>query len=402
MRILWVKESGSRYPYYFLLLYALSYMGNASYNTFIPVYLDQLGFSRTSVGTLLAIGPVVAILANPVWGLASDRAKSKNGILKIVVLCSAAAILLYPLSANFIYLFAVIAVFNFFQSSINPLSDAITLEQLEAGRWKFGPIRMAGTLGFAVMSVGAGIIARQNIAGIFAVYFCTAIFTFLSVCRLPVVRGHQAEGRRTSPWLLLKNRGLVLLLAFNFIIQVTFGFYYSFFPIYYKQLGASTALLGVAMFITSTSEIPFLLFADRILERFGIRLVLCASALIISVRWLLLHLITDVNALLAVNSTHGLSFIVFAFCMATYINRNVPRELRASGQTLNALLCMGLARMLGSVAGGLLSDYLGIRQVFLCTSLVSFSTILVIGSIFLFQRYRGQNRDSGEAAGPED
>lgn len=381
------RETVSRYPYYFLLLYALSYMGNASYNTFIPIYLDQLGFSRTLVGTLLAIGPVMTIMANPAWGLASDRAANKNGVLKILMLCSAAAIVLYPLSSRFIYIFVMIALFTFFQSSINPLSDAITLEYLASTRWKFGPIRMAGTIGFAVMSIVAGMIVRQNINGIFVVYSCTAVLGFFVVCRLPVVRGHQRSGYKTSPLHLLKNRKLVVLLVFNFIIQITFGFYYSFFPIYYRQLGASTALLGVAMFITAMSEIPFLLFADKLLKKFGIITVLCASAFIIAIRWLLLYTITDINVLLAVNSTHGLSFIVFSFCLATYINKNVPRELSASGQTLNALLCMGLARMIGSVVGGLLSDYLGIRQVFLCTSLIVFFTLLTMGGIFLFQKY---------------
>ena len=375
----------NKYPYYFLLLYAVTYMANAIYNTFFPVYLSSAGFSKTATGTLLALGPFVAFAAQPIWGLAGDRAASKNSILKTLIIGSAAAILLYPLSNNFLYILAVIIVFSIFQSSIGPLSDAITLESLEPTRWKFSRIRLAGTLGFALMSVTAGIVARQNIKSIFILYFAIAMIGFFSVFLLPRVTGHQSEGNRVPIWHMFKNSELVILIAFNFIIQLTFGFYYSFFAIYYRQLGADNVMLGWAMFITSTSEIPFLLFADRILARLGIRLTLIASAFVISIRWLLLFLITDVYAILAINATHGITFIVFSFCLTTFISRNVPKELSASGQTMNALLCMGLARIIGSVVGGVFSDMLGIRQVFLYTSLIDLAAVFIFGIIFLIK-----------------
>ncbi len=375
-----------RYPTYFLLLYAVTYMTNAVYNTFIPVYLNNIGFTQTATGTLLALGPLVAVAAHPIWGLVSDRAVTKNKILKILILSSAAAVLFYPVSSNFFYLFAVIAVFTFFQSSINPLSDAITLEQLESTRWKFGPIRMAGTLGYAAMSVVAGSILKQDINRMFILYFCTAMLAFFAVFRLPPVKGHQSGERKVSILKLFENRELVALIIFNFVIQVTLGFYYSFFPIYYKQLGASSALLGWAMFITSISEIPFLLFADKIIKKLSIQFTLIISALIMALRWFLLHFVTDIHAILAVNATHGLSFIVFAYCLATFISKNVPKELRSSGQTMNALLCMGLARILGSILGGVTSDALGIKQVFLYTALINFAAASIFAIIILLHK----------------
>lgn len=383
----------NRYPYYFLLLYAVTYMANAVYGTFIPIYLSNAGFSKTAVGTLLALGPFIAFIAQPIWGLASDRAASKNSILKTLIFGSAAAIVLYPLSINFFYILAVIVVFSFFQSSVAPVSDAITLEHLETSRWKFSRIRLAGTLGFALMSVVAGVIARKNIESIFILYFSIAMVAFFAVFRLPLVKGHQSEGKKVPIWHLFKIRELVILFAFSFVVQLTFGFYYSFFPIYYKQLGADSAMLGWAMFITSTSEIPFLLFADKILAKLGIKLTLISSSLIIAIRWMLLFFITDTYAILAVNATHGLTFIVFSFCMATFINKNVPKELRASGQTMNAL-CMGLARIIGSVFGGIFSDAAGIQQVFLHTSLIDFAAVIIFGTLFLLQRQKRSKSDT--------
>lgn len=379
-------KTDASYPVYFILLYATTYMANAVYNTFIPVYLKSLSLTGTIIGALLSLGPLVAVLSQPFWGITGDRAKSKNDVLKILVAGSAVAIVVFPLSTNVFFLFAVITVFTFFQSSVNPLSDAITLEQLEGSRFRFGRIRLAGTLGFAAMSVLAGTIINKKSSNMFILYFAITLLVFFTVTRLPIVKGHQSDGQRMQIWELFRNRELMLLISLNFIIQATLGYYYSFFPIYFNQSGGNSTLLGIAMLISSTSEIPFLLNADKILTRFGIKATLIFSALVVTLRWLLMYMVSGAGAMLAVNALHGMTFIIFSYCMATYINNNVPRELRASGQTLNALLCMGLARIIGSFFGGMLSDLTSIRQVFLYVALIDLAAAAVYCVIFLKQK----------------
>lgn len=376
----------SGYPYSLWALYALTYMAQAILGTFVPVYFHSIGLDSGRIGQLLALGPLMAVFANPFWGIAGDRAANKNRILAILVLGSSVTMLAFPHSVNYAVLMGILAVFTFFQSSIFPLSDAVTLEYLEESRWKFGPIRMAGTLGFSVMSLVGGAFARWNLESIFVLYPCIGIFTLITIYRMPVIKGHQACGNRISPWQLLKNRDVMVLIFFNFFIQLTYGFYQSFFPIYYNQLGADNTMLGLSMLIAAASEIPFLLLAGPILEKLGIRLTLMISAVITSLRWALTYLVTDTGAILAVGITHGFSFIVFSFCVATFINKNVPKELRASGQTMNALLCMGLARAAGSAFGGVLSSFTGIRQVFLWNSWVGFLSVLVFGMILFRQK----------------
>lgn len=360
----------------------------AAYGTFLPVYFNNAGFSKAVIGILLALGPFVSIIAQPIWGTLCDRTENKNWILKILLLGSVLSVVLYPWSNNLYYILFVITIYTFFQSPVNPISDAITLEHLASTGWKFGPIRLAGTIGFAFMSIIAGYFAKQNIKNIFFICFIMSITGFFILFRVPKIDGYKSNGKKLSIWRLFKNYELVIFIAFNFVIQATFGFYNSFFPIHFSQLGADNSFLGLAMFITSGSEIPFLLFADKILKKLGIRFTLIVSACIIASRWMLLYFITDINILLIVNGSHGLTYIVFSFCMVTYISKNVPDELRASGQILNSLLCTGLARMLGSIFGGFLSNIIGIKQVFLYMSFISIVAIIVFGSIFLIQKHR--------------
>ena len=368
----------NRVAVYFLSLYALLYMSNAIFGTFLPIYLDHVGYSSTAIGSLLALGPFVAIIAQPFWGIAGDRAKTKNNILKILVLGSAITAIFFRFSSNYYYLIAIMAMSTFFTSSVSPLSDAITLEYLDRTQWKFSNIRLAGTLGYALMSVLAGFYAKRDINGIFILYFFISILVLIVVFLLPEVKGHQSKGNKVSLAALLKNYELILLLGYATVIQATLGFFYAFFGLYFKEMGGDTAMLGWAMFISAIFEVPFLLFANRIINKIGIKYALVGSGLITAVRWILLRFITNPSWILPIQMLHGLSFIVISYSMVTYINQRVPKELKASGQAMFGLLGMGISRIIATLLGGYISDLVGIRQVFL------YNAFLIIISTFIF------------------
>ncbi|MEH7117516.1 MFS transporter [Neobacillus vireti] len=367
----------------FLCLYAVSYMGNAVYGTFMPVYLKSIGLSQTSIATLLSFGPLIAILAQPLWGSIGDRAESKNRVLQLLALGSAVSILFLPFSNQYLYLLLIICLVTFFQTSIYPLSDAITLEHLARTKWNFGPIRLAGTIGFAMMSVVFGMAAKKNINSIFIVYSLIMLLTLLICTQLPEIKGHQSGKNKVSVLVLLKNRKLMLFTLLNFIVQITLGYYYAFFPIYFNQLGADNSLLGWSMLFASLSELPFLLFGHKIIERFSIPAVLVATAFFAGIRWLFFYFVHNPYLVLPIQMFHGLIFIVLSVTLAIYINQQVPKELKASGQTMNGLLSLGLARIIGSMAGGIASEYIGMREVFLYNAAIAFITFVVFIFIFL-------------------
>lgn len=350
---------------YFLLFYAVVYMGNAVYGTYIPVYFQSIGASPAQIGTLLSLGPLVAVLAQPVWGAVSDRAKTKNSILALLLIGSGAAILLFPLSHMFYYLLLMVCLFTFFQTSVFAISDAITLEELEKHKkWSFGPIRMGGTFGFAAMSVTFGFIAKYNIHYLFPVYAAVMFVSLLLLTRFPAISGYQSGGSKMQLSVLFKNRKLMTYMGINLILQITLGYYYSFFPVYFREIGGDNVLLGWSMVISSLSEIPFLLFANRIFRRFRMTHILLVSSIASALRWFLFSLTDQPAWVLPAQALHGLIFIVLSVTMAMYINREVPKELKASGQTLNGLLSLGIARIIGSFVGGFASEAFGMRSVF--------------------------------------
>ncbi|MGE5549419.1 MAG: hypothetical protein ACM3ZC_02680 [Bacteroidota bacterium] len=60
----------------------------------------------------------------------------------------------------------------------------------------------------------------------------------------------------------------------------------------------------------------------------------------------------------------------------------MPKELRASGQAVNWLLSAGVARIIGSLGGGLLADAAGIRTGFLAGACLIGAALAVFVPLF--------------------
>jgi PPP family 3-phenylpropionic acid transporter len=369
-------------------------MGNAIYGIYFPVYLHEEGYSSSQIGILLSFGPLVAMFGQPLWGVIGDRDRMKNRVLQILVIGSGLAMLAIPLSNHFYYVLVMIGLFSFFQTSIFPLTDAITLEELDRrrGTWSFGVIRIGGTLGFAAMSVGFGILAGHQVNMMFGVYTCIMVAALVVMWGFPRVSGRVSSGIQTSVWTLLRHKRLMLYLCYGFMIHMMLGFNYAFFPIYFNDLGGSNAWLGWAMLIAALSEVPFLLLSHRILQRITIPVILVIAGIASSLRWFLTSWITEPYLLLPVQILHGVIFIVLSVSLATFINREIPSEWKASGQALHGMFSMGAARILGGLLGGIASDSFGIRQVYLFNSWFSLIWITSFAIIVYRLNYRSSLR----------
>lgn len=376
-------KKSDNYPYCFIIYYALNFMATAVFGVFMPIYLNSLNYSNGQVGLLLSLGSFVAFLAQPVWGIASDRAKTKNSILMFLLLTSNTIIILFRLSTSYYYIFSMMIILAFFQTPINAISDTITLEYMAGTRWKFGPIRFAGTMGYACISVLAGMMVKKNINGIFYLSFLIGLLVFFVSFSMPKIQGHQSKGNKVSIMQLFKNRELIILIFFTVSVHITLSFYNAFFSIYYKNMGADSTLLGWAIFIASVSEVFFLFKGDKIIEKLGIRNTLLGAAIIAVIRWFLLWLTTNIYIVLVMQILHGFIYIVLSYSMANYINNKVPKELKASGHNFNAVITTGLSKLVGNIGGGLLSDVIGIRQVYLWCSIIIMFSIIVFYGIFI-------------------
>lgn len=150
------------------------------------------------------------------------------------------------------------------------------------------------------------------------------------------------------------------------------------------------------MLISSLSEVPFLLLSGFVFRKVPIPYILLGAGAIAALRWYLYSVIENPLWIFPIQLLHGLIFIVLSVTMAIFINREVPNELKASGQTLHALLCMGIARIIGSFLGGVAADAFGLKQVFFYNSLVAVACVAVFAVIFRLYARTGADSSKGK------
>lgn len=350
------------YPWRYAAFMITYYTVNAVYQGYISKYFQMRGAATAQLSVLLAAAPMISIVSQPFWGMRGDRAKSRNRVLRLMILLGVGLILMLPLSNAFGWMLLFNALFAAQYTSIQPMGDSIILESLLArGNQPFGPLRLCGSLSFAVVNLGFGLLVGERFEWVIWLSAALLAGVFLSTYLLPSTPGHQAEtGRRMSLVDLFRVHGMPPLLALFMMLQLCMGYFYSFFSIHFTSLpGGSMTLLGLAYFISATSELPFLLNADRLFDRLGAGRLMCLSALTMLTRWVLLAACPNVAVVLCSQVLHGGGFIVMSVSMAKHVNATVPAELKSSGQLLLAVVGFGLARVFGILGGGLLSSALG-------------------------------------------
>ncbi len=135
---------------------AAYYAVTSVYQNYISKYFGAQGLTDIEIGVLMAAPPLISLVAQPVWGTLGDRSRSKTAVFRLMYLASAVLILSYLISSSFWYLMIAVTAYSFFFTALQPMNDTIALEGLEGA--PFGPVRIAGTMSFAILSPLAGAI----------------------------------------------------------------------------------------------------------------------------------------------------------------------------------------------------------------------------------------------------
>jgi len=377
------------------IFYAFIYMSTGSFSSYIGVYFTEQGIGHTEIGILTSIGAVVGLIAQPMWGLAGDRAKTKNRVLMICTLLSGLTVWLVPWAGTLFWpLLLAMALFSLFQIAINPLSDAITLELSSKGIVRFSTIRTFGSVGFAFISILAGWLFARQLDSIFIVTSFIMLACFLLSLGIPRVAGHQNGKNKVKLAEMFKSKPLLLLYAYTLVLSATMGFLWSFQAIYSKEQGISMEVIGIGLAVGSFTQFPFMIFFQKIYDRFGIRNILLFSGLIHTIRWCLYGFALTPFTYILSWVLHGGTYIMFYMCLAEYVNRHVIKELKATGQMLNSVIQLSAGKIIGGMLGGVVAAQLGFRN--------SFIMLAVIGAVstvafFAACRYFGMFTESGRS-----
>ena len=375
--------------------YAIYFMSMGPTANFAAIFYEEIGLNNTQIGLLTSLPVLLGMLALPVFAILSDNARRRRNVIALVLALCAGFSFLYDLTDRFALLMVICTGTALFSQPVLPLSSSLSMEYTASVGRSFGRIRMAGSVGFQVSALLAGVVFTTSMRGL---YRMIGVFQLLAAglaLLLPPIAGHQRErGVRVSPVTLLRDRRVLLLLLMVFPGTIMSMFYQSFFTKHFASCGASNAMVALMSVLSVGLELPFLLFSGRLYRKLTVWQWLLLGMAVNAVRWIGVALTQNVMALLALQLLGVSVLACFEYFPSLYLSERVAPELLSSAQTTLNFVSFGIARVVGCLLGGALGDVIGVGAVFGLGGLM-----LAIGLVAFFAPARRMSALDRQASG---
>ncbi|UZJ43997.1 MFS transporter [Marinimicrobium sp. C6131] len=325
------------------------------------LYLKDLEFTASQIGTVGAVLMATNILAPNVWGGLSDRTGQRMRIIRWGNFAAFFVFLGVFAFSDFVPVLIIIALCSFCWQGLNSQFEVITLTHLSDRSNLYGYIRMWGSIGFVVSVSVLG--ALLDIVEVKWVPWVVALFlmmTWGSVLIAPapsntVLKTHLSDG---NIWKILRRSTVWGLFLAVFLLQLSHGPYYTFFSVYLDGLGYQRSSIGLLWSLAVASEVCMFMAMHWLSEWFSLRTLLIASLAIATVRWLMVGFLSDSIWWVGVSQLmHSFTFTAAHVAVVQLIRKHFGDRYQGQGQALYCSFCIGGGAALGAWSSGVLWDW---------------------------------------------
>ena len=326
--------------------------------------MAERGFDGAQMGVIFGMTPVVALLAQPVWGILADALSMRRRLLTAACVLAAIAAIPLGLVQGFWPILIAMLVLTVVRSPILAISNAITLETLGPQRELFPQIRAWGSLAYAIIAVFIGWwVMDRSLTWTVWLFALGMLLTALASRRLPSSHAPIIARWWTAFDFVRHDRGFQMFLLAMVTMQFTNPIANAYLPLIFRDLAAPTWMTGAAWAIAAGLEAPLMGLAPRLIRRYGVERVMVALTLATPLRWLLYLFINNPVWILPLQALFSFSATAFFAAAVTYIDSLSPPRWRATAQSLYIAVIDSLGVGLGSLVFGWLYQQGGLRVV---------------------------------------
>ncbi|OQX74364.1 MAG: MFS transporter, partial [Campylobacteraceae bacterium 4484_4] len=319
----------------------------------------------TQIGVIFSIAPLMRFIT-PFFFLKHFRL-TKN-VLMVALFFMLVTIPLFYTTVTTFWLFALSnIVFGISSGLTLPYIETYAIEKL--GKSHYGKSRLFGSIGFIIVALVLAKVLEDYRMGLhFAAVtiFFSVLFAWL-IARDPA---HFSNDIASPKGTFALRRHLKLWISI-FLMQVSFGAFYSFFTIYETDHGISLETVSYLWTFGVICEIALFYFQARFL-RHNLLGVIRFTLLATTVRWLLLFAFPQTLWILFLSqSLHALSFALYHSATLTYLTTLYEKEKKLAAQ-----FYYGFGFGLGGFVGSLIAGYLYGPYLFLAAALIAGGALL--------------------------
>ncbi len=354
------------FTFYFLYFAALS-----SAMPFFVLFYEELGYNGTQIGLLTGIPPLITLVASPFWTSLADARRWHKFVMGLGIVVAVLVVFLLPSFTSFAVVFLMIVLLNTFFSPVPALADSGTMTMLGEERAMYGRIRLGGTIGWGLFAPIAGALV-QNYGLKIGFWTFSAIMLINLFISQKFVHGSHEEGAAKPGGIrvFLSNRRWISFLFVAFLGGVgSFSAASYLFP-YMAELGANKVTMGLALTISTLTEMPIFFLGHRLVRKFGSYGLLTLSLVMFGIRSLLYAAVSAPWMVLVVQAFGGMIFPAMWTAGVSYADENAPAGLKSSAQGLFGAVSFGFGSAVSGFISGLLLKSIGGRGMFLVLGII--------------------------------
>jgi len=246
----------------------------------------------------------------------------------------------------------------------------------------YGRIRLGGTIGWGIFAPIAGALVENH--GLrYGFWTFSAIMLVNFFVSQKFVHGSREEGSAKPGGIrvFLTSRRWISFLFVAFLGGVgSFSAAAYLFP-YMAELGADETTMGLALTISTLTELPIFFLAHRLVKRFGSYGLLTLSLVMFGIRSLLYAAASTPLMVLFVQAFGGMIFPAMWTAGVSYADENAPAGLKSTAQGLFGAVSFGVGSAFSGLISGLWLESVGGRVLFLRLGIIILAGLAVAEAI---------------------
>jgi len=346
---------------------------------YLPAWMQAHGLTSVQIGTILGLAFWGKIPLNLALAHVADRSRSQNRILLVMAL---AIVLLLPQMSRadgFAEMTLIWGICGAMLATSIPLSDSLCVIAWRNGHVDYGRTRLWGSGSFIAATVGGGwFLQTLGLDVLPTLMVSGAVLMVVASLTLPKPAGRQDTAHQPSALRrLLQGRQFRRFLLIAALLQSSHAMLYGFATIHWKAAGHSSTVIGLLWAEGVLVEIGLFAFAGNFSRLLSWRHLLLLAGAGGVVRWCGLAATTELAALVALQTLHGLTFACLHLGAMRFIAQHVAEQQTASAQSLYDGVALGFVSGIVMVLAG--EAYLHWQgQAFLAMTVLSGSALLLL------------------------
>jgi PPP family 3-phenylpropionic acid transporter len=336
------------YFFYFALVGALS--------PFLSLYLSDIGLTAYAIGLVNAVLMGTKIIAPNLWGWICDRTGKR---LLVIGIGSGLATLFFTGLFFWQALLPILLItflYSFFWNAVLSQFDTVTIQYLDEKSQHYSRIRVWGSVGFIVSVTALGFLFDAvSITYLIPISWVLLLLITMNCAVLSEPPVRATTHFSISCKAIIKQPAVIAFFVAAFLLQLSFGAYYTFFSLYLESYGYTRTTIGLLWALGVVAEVILFLIIHRLMPAVGVSYLLFWSLLLTSMRWFLTAFFADIVWVVVVaQCIHAFSFGAAHAASIELIRQFFKGKNAGQGNALYSSVTFGV----GGAIGALVSGYL--------------------------------------------